>query len=52
MAVILKCTCKHDYQDKVYGKGMRVHNAAGKGKAHGKEVVCTVCLSKKEHKPQ
>lgn len=23
---ILACSCVHDYQDKVYGKGHRVHN--------------------------
>ena len=23
---ILKCNCKHEYQDQVYGTNMRVHN--------------------------
>jgi len=35
---ILKCTCEHEFQDKVYGKGMRVHNINKKG-----EAACTVC---------
>lgn len=33
------CTCKSEYQDKLYGKGMRVHN-------HGVKLdvyTCTVC---------
>jgi len=35
--MIKKCTCKHEFQDKKYGKGMRVFNK-------GKEVWrCTVC---------
>jgi hypothetical protein len=24
--MILKCNCKNDYQDKLYGTGNRVHN--------------------------
>lgn len=42
---IKKCSCKHEYQDKKYGKGRRVAN-----KCAGKTNVvyrCTVCL--KEH---
>ena len=35
--MIKKCTCKHTYQDKKYGKGMRVWNLTSKG------VRCTVC---------
>ena len=34
---ILECVCEHEYQDKKYGRKMRVHNA---GKEHFK---CTVC---------
>lgn len=33
----LQCTCKHEYQDKEYGKGNRVHNSCAKG------YRCTVC---------
>lgn len=41
MAVkILQCSCKHAYQDSVYGKGMRVANDAVKA------WVCTVCGNK------
>jgi hypothetical protein len=39
---VRKCTCKHEYQDKVYGQGLRLHNPmAAKGKQTG--VKCTVC---------
>jgi len=43
MAVTIeKCTCSHEYQDKKYGKGMRVHNKAPKvDKDKGRR--CTVC---------
>ena len=39
--MILKClmNCEHDYQDSLYGKGMRVHNPM-KG---GEKARCTVC---------
>lgn len=35
---ILKCTCEHEFQDKAYGKGMRVHNVTEEG-----DAACTVC---------
>lgn len=34
---IKRCTCEHDFQDKRYGKSMRLHNKSAKG------WVCTVC---------
>ena len=37
---IRNCTCKHDWQDKTYGKGRRVMNACRGG------YVCTVCSTK------
>jgi len=44
--MILKCNCKHDYQDKRYGPGRRVHNLCVKG---GKVAHrCTVCSNVKE----
>ena len=39
MTIIKKCTCKHEFQDKVYGKGMRVHNKSDKDPV----CYCTVC---------
>jgi hypothetical protein len=38
---IFYCSCKHEYQDKLYGVGRRVFNM---GKANYK---CTVCKSTK-----
>ena len=40
MVRIAKCECVHEYQDKRYGKGMRVHNTCGRD---GKSARCTVC---------
>jgi hypothetical protein len=38
---VLKCSCRHDYQDSIYGVGMRVMNPAPSDKP--KEYVCTIC---------
>jgi hypothetical protein len=41
------CTCSHDFQDKTYGRGVRVANLVNKAKGgvpKGQAVVrCTVC---------
>ena len=42
---ILACTCKHVFQDKEYGPGMRLHNWAPKSGGAGWR--CTVCADKK-----
>lgn len=43
---IKDCTCKHEYQDKKYGKGKRVHNEGQK--ENSKDTFrCTVCGTKK-----
>jgi len=39
---ILPCTCIHPYQDKEYGKGMRVFNRLSKDKKYS-GYRCTVC---------
>lgn len=39
MSIIMKCSCKHEFQDKQYGPGMRVHNVS----ESKKEAYCTVC---------
>ena len=49
MAVIIKyCDCKgtpaSEFQDKTYGKGMRVHNE----KLDGKGSTCTCCGKEKK----
>ncbi len=40
---IKKCDCKHEYQDKKYGKNRRVHNHCVKAA----KWRCTVCGSVK-----
>ena len=39
----IKCTCKNEFQDKLYGKGMRVHNECGANKGKTTGWKCTVC---------
>lgn len=40
--MILKCTCEHKYQDKKYGRLMRVHNPV-KGRGDIPDWRCSVC---------
>lgn len=41
------CSCKHEFQDRTYGPGRRVHNKA-KSKAKSLvDWVCTVCGDRK-----
>lgn len=39
---IVKCSCKHDFQDEKYGKGNRVANLS----KDDKTCTCTVCSTK------
>lgn len=41
--IIKFCGCDHEYQDKTYGKHMRVHNPNKQGDRHR----CTVCGQEK-----
>ena len=41
---ILTCTCKHEWQDKKYGKQKRVHNWRVKNESWR----CTVCSKDKK----
>jgi len=42
--MIKKCSCKHEYQDKIYGKGYRVFNEKTEGPSRKhKGYRCTVC---------
>ena len=41
--MIMKCTCKHEYQDKKYGVGSRVHNALAPKPGGPQKYRCTVC---------
>jgi len=45
---IKKCTCVSEYQDKKYGKKMRVMNNVFNGKSFNAEKFrCTVCNQEK-----
>lgn len=46
--MILQCTCKNQTQDKLYGKGYRVHNPC-KGGSYGR---CTNCGKEQSVKVQ
>lgn len=47
-AKVLTCTCKHEGQDKIHGKGNRVFNPKQlKANAQSVDVTCTVCGSVK-----
>jgi len=42
--MIKYCSCKNEYQDKIYGESLRVHNECiTKSKTQGKSWRCTVC---------
>lgn len=41
--MILRCTCVNPYQDKRYGKGLRVVNPTTKGNSNSVTYRCTVC---------
>lgn len=45
---IFKCTCEHDAQDSLHGKGNRVFNSGGKNKET--TYSCTVCSKNVEYK--
>lgn len=44
MTIKAKCTCKHEFQDSMYGKGIRLFNSCGDSKITG--YRCTVCGNK------
>lgn len=44
--IIAKCTCKSEFQDQLYGKGMRYFNHAGDGPGDGRCTVCGACVGK------
>lgn len=49
--MILKCSCKHTFQDNRYGAGMRVHNALVAPKNNApQQYRCSVCLAVREER--
>ena len=45
MTKVTICSCKHDFQDKEYGKGKRLFNV--KTKSSPTKGKCTVCGTEK-----
>lgn len=44
---VLKCNCPHEMQDRIHGRGMRLHNPCKEN-----EYRCTVCGDQKRpHTP-
>jgi hypothetical protein len=43
----IKCGCRHEFQDKEHGVGIRVHNLAKKAHNGMPGYRCTVCKSVK-----
>jgi hypothetical protein len=39
----VKCKCVHEYQDKMFGAGLRIANTTVKQDKDYVEVRCTVC---------
>lgn len=39
----LKCGCKSEFQDELYGKGIRLFNNCGDNKGKVTAYRCTVC---------
>ena len=47
---VLSCSCKHEFQDRVYGNQNRVHTG-GKPDSSGIQTFkCTVCSNEKQGK--
>lgn len=44
----IKCTCKHEDQDKIYGNSMRLHNKMKQRDASNKMWRCTICKKERE----
>lgn len=44
-AQVHSCSCSHEFQDKKYGRGQRLHNEAGKDS----KLRCTVCGNEKSY---
>lgn len=43
---VMPCKCVHEFQDKTYGKGMRLFNLSEVAKV--KKAKCTVCGNEKK----
>jgi hypothetical protein len=43
--IVKPCSCKSEYQDATYGKGLRVHNVKGDSTNKDNGATCTVCAN-------
>lgn len=50
MTKIMPCICKHEFQDRTYGMGKRVHNSTLANDRGREAWRCTVCGVKKEER--
>ncbi len=49
-SIIIRCDCKHSWQDETYGPQLRVHNhAPANANAQPIRYRCTVCGNTKNH---
>ena len=46
--MILSCTCIHPDQDKLHGRGKRVHNQMQRSGGGAIKYRCTVCKNERE----
>ena len=46
--MILKCSCRSEFQDEEHGPGRRVHNFNSKGGPGQSNYRCTVCGNMRE----
>lgn len=46
----MQCTCKHEFQDKVYGKQVRLATPCKGAPAGQQSIRCTVCLKQTQVK--
>jgi len=48
LPIIKPCTCIHEYQDSIYGKGNRLYNHAPAKGLKPRRYRCTVCGREQE----
>ena len=47
-SIVRQCSCESEYQDKMYGKRMRVWNHAPMKRSRPKRYRCTICGREQE----
>ena len=48
MGVVRACTCQHESQDEIYGKGQRLHTDCKPSGGKYQYDRCTVCSNEKQ----